>query len=280
MHLDPAALGIGRSFQCIQTGLGERILRVGLVVRPREHNLARSRESAYVVNVLVGLVVVNTARQPDHLGNAQIIAQNLLNLSLCEIGIASRAQQAGFGDKRGALAVRVDGAALANEIAFVVYVVADQVAELARHAVVLLPRGIQAVHIAAPRVETPVDAAALSPAVDNKGRANVTRPRIVSLHHDQTNAVGQLRTRVVILPFRAEHGHAFAFGNRLDHTQKGFPGRIGAVLPAVGAFRPDHQAALMRCKLRRHIKPVLRRCSVQNFHGISPVRWYIKSTTF
>ena len=280
MHLDPAALGIGRGFQCIQTGLGERILRVGLVIRPREHNLARSRESTYVVNVLVGLVVVNTARQPDHLGNAQIITQNLLNLSLCEIGIASRAQQAGFGDERGALAVRVDGATLANEIAFVVYVVVQQVAELARHTVVLLPRGIQAVHIAAPRVKPPVDAAALSPAVDNKGRANVTRPRIVSLHHDQTNAVGQLRTRVVILPFRAEHGHAFAFGNRLDHTQKGFPGRIGAVLPAVGAFRPDHQAALMRCKLRRHIKPVLRGCGVQNFHGISPVRWYIKSTTF
>ena len=36
----------------------------------------------------------------DSLGNAQIIAQNLLNFGLCEIGIASRAQQAGFGDER------------------------------------------------------------------------------------------------------------------------------------------------------------------------------------
>ena len=45
----------------------ERILRVGLVIRPRENHLARSRESAYVVNVLVGFVVINAARQPDHL---------------------------------------------------------------------------------------------------------------------------------------------------------------------------------------------------------------------
>ena len=45
-----------------------------------------------------------------------------------------------------------------------------QVAELACHAVVVLPRGIQAVHFAAPCVEAPVDAAAFAFAVDDKGR--------------------------------------------------------------------------------------------------------------
>lgn len=71
---------------------------------------------------------------------------------------------------RGVLAVGVDRAALADKITLVVNVIAKQVAELACHAVVVLPRGIQAVHFAAPCVEASVDAAAFAVAVDDKGR--------------------------------------------------------------------------------------------------------------
>ena len=58
---------------------------------------------------------------------------------------------------RVVLAVGVDRAALADKITLVVNVV-------------VLPRGIQAVHFAAPCVEAPVDAAAFAFAVDDKGR--------------------------------------------------------------------------------------------------------------
>lgn len=71
---------------------------------------------------------------------------------------------------RVVLAIGVDRAALADKITLVVNVIAKQVAELACHAVVVLPRGIQAVHFAAPCVEAPVDAAAFAFAVDDKGR--------------------------------------------------------------------------------------------------------------
>ena len=116
-----------------------------------------------------------------------------------------------------------------------------QVAELACHAVVVSPRGIQAVHFAAPCVEAPVDAAAFALAVTTK--------------------VGKLGTRVVVLPFRAQNGHVFAL-NGFNHAQKGFACGIGAVLPRIGTFRPDHQAAFMRRKFRGHIKPVLRGCGM------------------
>ena len=142
---------------------------------------------------------------------------------------------------RVALAVGVDRAALADKITLIVNVIAEQVAELAGHAVVVLPRGLQAVHFAAPCVEAPVDAAAFALAVTTK--------------------VGKLGTRVVVLPLRAQNGHVFAL-NGFDHAQKGFACGIGALLSRIGTFRPDHQAAFMRRKFRGHIKPVLRGCDM------------------
>ena len=64
----------------------------------------------------------------------------------------------------------MDRAALADKITLIVNVIAEQVAELAGHAVVVLPRGLQAVHFASPCVEAPVDATAFAFAVDDKGR--------------------------------------------------------------------------------------------------------------
>ena len=161
---------------------------------------------------------------------------------------------------RVALAVGVDRAALADKITLVVNVIAEQVAELAGHAVVVLPQGIQAVHFAAPCVEAPVDAAAFALAVTTK--------------------VGKLGTRVVVLPFRSQNGHVFAF-NGFNHAQKGFACGTGAVLSRIGTFRPDHQAAFMRRKFRGHIKPVLRGCGMQNFHSkLSCKVIQEKSTTF
>ena len=116
-----------------------------------------------------------------------------------------------------------------------------QVAELACHAVVVLPRGIQAVHFAAPCVEA----------------SSMTRRSPLPL----TTKIGKLGTRVVVLPFRAQNGHEFAL-NGFNHAQKGFACGIGAVLSRIGTFRPDHQAVFMRRKFHGHIKPVLRGCGM------------------
>lgn len=94
--------------------------------------------------------------------------------------------------------------------------------------------------------------------------------------------VGKLGTRVVVLPLRAQNGHAFALGNGFDDAQKGFACSIGAVLPAVAALRPNHQTALVGCELRRHMEPVLGGCGVQYFHmafSLTTFR-YSKITTF
>ena len=257
VHLDAAALRVELGLEHGKARRRQRVLRVVLVVRPREHDLARRGKRADIVHVLVGLVVVNAARQPDHLADAEIIAQYPLDLRLRQVGVTAGAQQARLGNERRPLAVRMDGAALADKIALVVNVVPKQVAELARHAVVVLPRGIQAVHVAAPCVEAPVDAAALAAAVYDEGRPDVARPCVIRRHHDEPHAVGKLCAGVVVLSLRAQHGHALALGDGLDDAQEGFARRIGAVLPAVAALRPDHQTALMRRKLRRHVKSVL-----------------------
>ena len=282
VHLDAASLCVELGLENVKACLGQRVLRVAFVVRPRENDLARRGKGADVVHVLVGFVVVDAARQPDDLFRAQILAERPLDLRLGQVGVASRAQQARLGDEHRALAVRVDGAALADKIALVIDIVPHQVAELPRHAVVVLPRGIEAVHRAAPGVKAPVDAAALAPVVHDEGRADVPRPCVVGRHHDQPHAVGQLRPGVVVLPLRAQNGHAFALGNGFDDAQKGFACSIGAVLPAVAALRPDHQAALVGRELRRHMEPVLGGCGVQYFHmafSLTTFR-YSKITTF
>ena len=212
--------------------------------------------------MLVGLVVIDAVRQPDHLGNAQIIAQRALDLFPTQFRVAPRGEQARLSHKRGALAVHVDRATLADEIPLVIAVVFHQVAELARHAVVALPAGIQAVHRAAPGIEPPVDAATLALAVYHKGRPHVARPGVVRLHHDQTHLRRQLGAGVVILSLRAQHGHFFALADRLNHAEEGLARGVSAVLPGVRPLGPDHQAALVRRELRRHEKAVLHGSSV------------------
>ena len=135
----------------------------------------------------------------------------------------------------------MDRAALADKITLVVNVIAKQVAELACHAVVVLSRGIQAVHFAAPCVEAPVDAAAFVFAVDDKGRE-----------------AGHARCRTA--PPSTERSCVRL--NGFDHARKGFACGIGALLSRIGTFRPDHQAVFMRRKFRGHIKPVLRGCDM------------------
>ena len=201
MHGDFASLGVSRGFERVQARLGQRILRVAFVVRPCEHSLAWCSKRAHIVHMLIGLVVIDAVRQPDHLGNAQIVTQRALDLGFGQIRVASRGEQARLSHKRGALAVHVDRATLADEIPLVIAVVFHQVAELARHAVVALPAGIQAVHRAAPGIEPPVDAATLALAVYHKGRPHVARPGVVGLHHDQTHLRRQLGAGVVILSF-------------------------------------------------------------------------------
>ena len=67
MHADAAALRVRLALQITQAGLRAGILRVCGIVRPREHDLTRPHKGADVVDVLVRLVAVDAARQPEDL---------------------------------------------------------------------------------------------------------------------------------------------------------------------------------------------------------------------
>ena len=80
--------------------------------------------------MLVGFVMVDAARQPDHPGNAEVRAQRALDLLPRQGRVAPRGEQAGLGDEHGTLPVHMERATLANEIPLVIAVVFQQVTNL------------------------------------------------------------------------------------------------------------------------------------------------------
>ena len=74
-------------------------------------------EAGDVVDVAVGVVAGDSAPQPDHLLDAEIVVECLLELLAANAGIALLhfAEQAFFGRQQDALAVGIDGAAFEDE---------------------------------------------------------------------------------------------------------------------------------------------------------------------
>ena len=204
MHADAAALRVRLALQIMQAGLRAGILRVCGIVRPREHDLTRPHKGADVVDVLVRLVAVDAARQPEDLFRAEHAAERRGDLVLRELRIAPGAQEAGLRDEQRALAVAVDGAALHHERRGIIAAEAERIQQAARKGIVLLPVGVQAVDLAAPGVEAPVDAAhrAVGGPAD-KCRGNVARPGIVAVKVQQADAV-----RAAAAPFFHEPGRS------------------------------------------------------------------------
>src|SRR5271165_567480 len=153
------------------------MLGVGLVVAPGEQDHARAGKAGEVVDVPVGLVLVDAAAQPDHLARTDMVEQRPLDLLAGEPGVAISVQQALFGRDHGALAVDVDRAALEHDRSTIA-VCTFYLEDLPRDALVAVPGEEEAPVKAPPRIEVPVDAPQ-SAAADHEGRARVAHPGVV-----------------------------------------------------------------------------------------------------
>ena len=99
VHLERPAARVGRRLQAAARVERDRVLRVALVVGPRQRDDAGPHEAAEVVDVAVGLVVVHAAAEPDHPLDAEVVAQAALDLVAAQLRIAVGVEQALLGDE-------------------------------------------------------------------------------------------------------------------------------------------------------------------------------------
>ena len=266
MNLYRSALCVGGALQYLQAGARQLVLRVGGVVRPGEDHLAGLHERADVVNVLVGFVVVDPALQPDDLLRSEVLLQPVLYLLLGKPGIAPGAKQAGFGGEYRPLTVGVYRAALQHESGGVVHAFVIEVAELARHAVVLVPGEVQTVLQTAPGVEAPVYSA-YNLTVCYKSRGVIPRPAVVAGHLDHPDMRREHSAGVFVLLVAGADGDFLAPGDSLADPDESLARGVGAVLPGIRALRKYQNAAVMLREFRRHIEAVLLRRCVKYSHA-------------
>ena len=86
----------------------------GVAGRERQHD-ARPGEAGDVVDMPVGVVVLQPRAQPDHLADAEIGRQQFLHVGPPDAGIAVGIEEHAFGREQRALAVGVDRATLEHE---------------------------------------------------------------------------------------------------------------------------------------------------------------------
>ena len=253
---------IARTHQPLIGILRNAVLRIALVVRPREHHFAGPRETAQVVDVPVRLVVDDAFAQPDDAGDAQVFVQQDLHLTRVELRIAVRVQQALLGGEQRALAVDVNRTAFQHERRAIA-VAAFDLQHLARDQVVLVPRKVEAVAQSAPGVEQPVDAAHGALVVHDERRTDVPHPRIVARHLHDADRVRQHRPRVHEL--RARNTDSDRLTGRDCRRHCGECGLRGlrATAPVAGPLGPQQPAAGMRLEFARHAKAVGGRCRRQ-----------------
>jgi hypothetical protein len=201
--------------------------------------------------VPVGLVEVDSARDPQDLLHAEVLGEVPLDLLPGEVGVPVRVQQALRRRQRGALAVDIERAALHHQRRLVA-VDSLQLRDLLAEEVVVAPREEQSAAQAAPRVESPVHGAKTPGAVDDERRPAVTHPGIVRRGLDDAHVRRQPGTRVAPLPAGGDHGHGLARGDRLGQPHpRGLRG-LAPVAPGVGAFGPDQVAPVVPLPLGRH----------------------------
>ena len=261
MHLERPPLGVGGVRQRLVGGVRGFVERVVLVVGPDAGHLARAHEAGHVVDVPVRLLGVYAVLDPDHLVDAQVLAQVVLDLLLRELGVAPLGQEAHLRGHHGAFAVHVDGAALQHERVRAVAVHAGEVGHLQAHERVLVPREVQAVHQPAPCVEVPVHRAHVAVVVHHERGAAVADPRVVAGHlHDQDVLLARQHVvrGGVVLGVHA-HDDRLEPGDAARHVGVRLLCGLRAVAPVVGTMRPQHPDALLRLKLAGHAVAVLLR---------------------
>ena len=81
MNLQWTSAGICRCLENVQGFGGARVLRVGFVIRPGQGHCAWPNKAAQVIDMPVGFVLINAARQPDDFFDAQIILHRLFDVT-------------------------------------------------------------------------------------------------------------------------------------------------------------------------------------------------------
>src|SRR5579862_141954 len=110
-----SSTGVARIAQPLPGIARNPILRVAAALRPGEACLPGPYETREIVDVAAGLVVENSAAQPDDAADAKVFAQLQFHRGAIESGVAVAVEQALFRHQRGPLPVDVDGAALVDE---------------------------------------------------------------------------------------------------------------------------------------------------------------------
>ncbi len=118
------------------------MLRVALVIRPREADFAGAHEARKVVDVAVGFVVEDTLAEPDDASHAEEGAQLRLDLRAAQVRVSIGVEQALFGDQGGARAIDVNGAAFVDD-ACQVAVATFELEHFAGDQFVLVPGGVE-----------------------------------------------------------------------------------------------------------------------------------------
>ncbi|ABT14321.1 hypothetical protein MT325_m767R [Paramecium bursaria chlorella virus MT325] len=88
-----ASLGIQSGLQHLIRSFGTLILRVLLVIGPRQHDFSGTGKTTHVVHVTISLVVNYAIWQPHNLLNTQIHLQISFNLVPCQVRVATSRQQ-------------------------------------------------------------------------------------------------------------------------------------------------------------------------------------------
>lgn len=270
VHPDGAPLCVSFLFQHPQTGSGQFILRILRIICPGKHDFSRLGEGTNIIDMFVGFILIDSARQPDYLFRTQHFQQFLFNFCLAHLRIASGTQQASFRGQNGAFPIAVDAAALQNEIPCIIAIHLEQIAALSGYMIVFFPWKIKAVHQTAPGVELPVHTPNGSICTADKGRCNVSCPGIIggTFHHPYS--IRQHGACRFVLCIINQHGHRFPTGNGSGNLCKGSTCPVTAVLPGIRPIRPDHDAALMRFKFSGHGKTVCFWCAMQQLHEAFP----------
>src|SRR5882724_11535842 len=134
------------------------MLRIALVIGPRQTDLTRPHETGEVIHVAIGFVIEYPAPEPEHGFDAQEISQMSLCLRTRQLWVAIGIQQALFGYECGALSIDVNRSAFVDQRRCVTIEPFD-LEHLACDLLILIPRMIEAAVEPAPCVEAPVDTA-------------------------------------------------------------------------------------------------------------------------
>ncbi len=231
------------------------MLRIALVVSPRQRNLPGSNEASQVVDVAVRLIVDDTLAKPDDPIDAEIRAQPALDLTLIQRWIPIAVEQTLLRNECRAGPVRVNGSPLVDHRGAIAIVPLD-LQHLARHQVILVPWEIQPALQATPGVEWPVDASNRAARVDDERRADVAHPAVVMRHLDHSHLFRQQCTCVLEMLARSTHGDGLEFGDSRSDTHERLLRRPCHLTPVVRSFRPEHPATRMRLELAGHPEAV------------------------